>query len=81
MVSPEKMSCYGAAVVDDLRQGLREARGVMFVNEHPDYRSLDIAQLAQELQPPAVIYDCWRMFDYKSIESVPGISYGSIGFG
>jgi len=81
MVSPEKMSSYGAAVVDDLRQGISGARGVLFVNEHPDYRSLDIAQLAQELQTPSLIYDCWRMFDHKLVNSLPGISYGSIGFG
>lgn len=81
MVAPEKMSSYGAKLVDDLRNGFHAADGVLFVNEHPEYRGLDIAQLAGEMQSPGVIYDCWRMFDHKVVESVPGISYGSIGFG
>ena len=81
MVAPDKMSSYGAKVVNNLRDGFRAANGVLFVNEHPEYRGLDIAQLAGELRSPAIIYDCWRMFDHKIIEAVPGIRYGSIGLG
>ena len=81
LVDPKKMQGHGAIVVNDLAEGFAGAKAVLFVNDHPDYRELEIARLAGYLDSPGVVYDCWRIFDQATIESVQGIRYGSIGLG
>ena len=81
LVPAETISAYGVVPVEDVCQGVAGARGVMFVNEHPEYRSLQISGLARLMEKPAVVYDCWRMFEPESAESVPGIHYSGIGYG
>jgi len=53
----------------------------LFVNEHPDYQSLDIPSLIERMEHPALIYDCWRLFDSKSLGSIPGVHYAGISYG
>ena len=81
LVPQETISASGVEYVGDLRQGFEGARGVLFVNEHPDYRRLEISELAATMEPPALLYDCWRIFDSRTLESVPGVRYGGIGYG
>jgi UDP-N-acetyl-D-mannosaminuronic acid dehydrogenase len=80
-VSPEAIEAMGAVPVHDLSSGLDGARGVLFVNEHPDYRQIEVAAMARRLARPALVYDCWRMFDADAIRSVPGVAYAGIGYG
>lgn len=80
-VSPEAIEAMRAVPVRDLNSGLDGARGVLFVNEHPDYRQIDVAAVARRLAPPALVYDCWRMFDADAVRSVPGVAYAGIGYG
>ena len=80
LVSRETISAMGAVPVEDLEEGFDDARGVLFVNEHPDYKQLDIVALIKRMRPPAVVYDCWRMFDPATVRSLPGVKYVGIGF-
>jgi UDP-N-acetyl-D-mannosaminuronic acid dehydrogenase len=81
VVSAGRMEGCGVTVVEDVWQGLEGARGVLFTNEHPDYRRLDLEQVSKAMELPAVVYDCWRLFDSHSVEAMPGIHYASIGYG
>jgi UDP-N-acetyl-D-mannosaminuronic acid dehydrogenase len=81
MVPSDVISSYGAAPVDSLSQGFDGARAILFVNEHPDYQSLDIPSLIERMEHPALIYDCWRLFDSKSLGSIPGVHYAGISYG
>lgn len=81
LVPPDTIRAMGAEYVEDIRQGLDGARGVLFVNEHPDYRYLPMVELAKSMNKPALVYDCWRMFDSSQLESAPDIHYLSVGYG
>ena len=81
LVPAETISSWGASPVEDPRQGFEGARGVMFVNEHPDYQELPISELSAAMESPAVLYDCWRMYDSQKMEALRGIHYAGIGYG
>jgi UDP-N-acetyl-D-mannosaminuronic acid dehydrogenase len=81
LVSPRTIEAMRAIPVENLESGFDEASGVLFLNEHPDYRQLDITSLCERLRPPAIVYDCWRMFDADAVRSVPGVAYAGIGYG
>ena len=81
MVSPGSISACGATPVDDIRDGFEGATAVLFINEHPDYRSLKIDELVKVMASPGTVYDCWRMFDQQAVESTVGIRYAGIGYG
>lgn len=80
MVPSDVISSFGAAPVDSLSQGFDGAQAVLFVNEHPDYQSLDMHSLIEGMNHPALIYDCWRIFDSKSLHTIPGVHYAGIGY-
>ena len=81
LVSDEEIAASGATPVEHLRAGLDGACGVLFVNEHPDYQNIPVREVAAALEPPAVLYDCWRMYSAAEAEAVPGVHYRGIGFG
>ena len=81
LVPADGIAAFGVTPLQDVHEGFEGARGVLFINEHPDYRRLDISQVAGAMQPPAVLYDCWRMFDARTVESAPGVHYRGIGYG
>ena len=81
LVPSETIEACGVIPETDVTKGFKDARAVLFVNEHPSYSELEILGLVQRMTHPAVIYDCWRMFDARSFESEAGIHYAGIGYG
>lgn len=81
LVPSHVIASWGARPVQELSRGFEDARAVVFMNEHPDYHALPIVELAQRMRRPAVVYDCWRMFDARLVESVPDVHYAGIGYG
>ena len=70
----------GFEPVDDLATGLRQARAVMVMEMHSEYARLDWAALTQEMQAPAVLYDCWRGLEARAATLAAGVRYASIGY-
>lgn len=81
LVPASVISSVGATPVEDPASGMADATGVLFVNEHPQYRQMDIVRSVCRMRRPSLVYDCWRMFDARAVESVPGIHYAGIGYG
>ncbi len=81
LVSPETIKTYGASPILEIDSGFDGARGVLFVNEHPEYSKLQMAELAKRMQRPALVYDCWRMLDKQFAQTIQGITYAGIGYG
>ena len=79
------VSCEVIAGMDvkptGIDEGFREARAVLLMIEHPQYRELPISELASQMRKPALIYDCWRLFNAADVESVDGVTYAGIGYG
>ena len=80
MVGPEAIARFGVTPVANVAEGMAGAHGVILMNEHPAYRKLDMAELAKAMERPAVIYDCWRLYDPREVEAIPGVHYKSIGY-
>ena len=81
IVSEDSISATKAVAVADLKEGIANSRGIIFVNEHPEYRNLDIVELSKLMQTPSLIYDCWRIFDVSQISTISDVRYASIGYG
>ena len=81
VVTDDKIASFGAKAVSGLEEGFKGAGGVLFVNEHPGYRDLDIGNLSETMNLPGVVYDCWRVLNPESVTATPGVRYMSIGYG
>ena len=64
---------------DDIASGFKDADCVIFLNNHQKYKKLKIAKLIATMKKPALIYDCWRLFDKDKLNAIEGIKYHSIG--
>jgi UDP-N-acetyl-D-mannosaminuronic acid dehydrogenase len=51
---------------------------VLVINDHPDYRAIDVGSLLGE-RPPKVVYDSWRILDEKAITAA-GVRYAGLGY-
>ena len=78
LVSSDKIRELGA-IPCSLEEGFIDADCVIFLNNHPSYKGLDISELAERMRKPALIIDCWRLFDSEELSKVDGLVYGSIG--
>ena len=78
MVSSDKIKAMGA-IPCSLEEGFAGADCVVFLNNHPSYKELDISALVEMMRKPALIIDCWRLFDGKELSRIDSLVYGSIG--
>jgi UDP-N-acetyl-D-mannosaminuronic acid dehydrogenase len=81
LVRPEAIAAMGVTPVRDLAEGFDGAQAAVFVNEHPDYRTLPLHDLIGRMRRPAVLSDCWRMFAASDVQAVPDVHYAGIGYG
>lgn len=78
MVAPAVIASLGVEPAS-LAEGFRAADCVVFMNNHPDYEKLDLEQHLPSLNPGALIFDGWRMFDEAGVKKHNGLWYDSLG--
>jgi UDP-N-acetyl-D-mannosaminuronic acid dehydrogenase len=77
MVSDDVIRQYGGDPVS-LDKAFSEADAVLLINDHPDYRALELGSLLADCQPK-VIFDSWRILDEHAVNNA-GIRYAGIGY-
>jgi len=79
IVRPEVVESFGVAYAT-VEDGFKDADAVILVNNHPDYRNIDIRGLVETMRKPALILDCWRILEDEKLGEIDGIHYGGIGY-
>jgi UDP-N-acetyl-D-mannosaminuronic acid dehydrogenase len=77
MVTGPVIRAYGGEPIG-LAEAFRDTDAVLLINDHPDYRALDIPALLG-VHPPAVIFDSWRILDEATVTAA-GVRYAGIGY-
>jgi UDP-N-acetyl-D-mannosaminuronic acid dehydrogenase len=77
MVTSEVIRAYGGAPVS-LDKALTEADGILVVNDHPDYRAIEIGSALDDSRA-GFVYDSWRILDEASVTD-RGMRYAGIGY-
>ena len=78
-VTPEKVIADLGARACTLEEGFEGADGVVIMNNHPDYRTAGIPELARRLRVPALLFDSWGLFTPEQFRGVSGLHYGTLG--
>lgn len=76
MVHPAVIAQYGGTPVS-VAEAFR-ADAVVVVNDHPEYRALDVPALVGETRP-AFVYDAWRVLDEGVVRALD-IDYAGLGY-
>jgi UDP-N-acetyl-D-mannosaminuronic acid dehydrogenase len=77
MVSDDVIRQYGGEPVS-LDKAFSEADAVLVINDHPDYRALELGSLLTGHRLK-VIFDSWRILDERAAADA-GIRYAGIGY-
>ena len=64
-----------------IEEGFNNADAVFIMNNHRSFSELKINQLADAMNSPAILFDCWHTFQANEINSLPNIIYSGIGIG
>jgi UDP-N-acetyl-D-mannosaminuronic acid dehydrogenase len=63
----------------NVEDGFKNADCVVIMNNHKNYKNLDIEKLFQSSCKPCIFVDCWRLFDKTMFENNPDITYTGVG--
>ncbi|SNT41538.1 UDP-N-acetyl-D-mannosaminuronic acid dehydrogenase [Asanoa hainanensis] len=77
MVTDDVIRQYGGLPVS-LDKAFSESEAVLVINDHPDYRALNIDSVLGATRP-GIIYDSWRILDEEAIAAA-GVQYAGIGY-
>ncbi len=77
MVSTDVIRQYGGDPVS-LDKAFADADAILVINDHPDYRALEVTALLGDARP-ALIFDSWRILDGAAVEAL-GIRYAGLGY-
>ncbi len=64
-----------------LPKGFQNADAVFFLNNHHSYSNMNIFELIETMNRPALFFDGWQIFMPSDIRNIPGIMYAGIGVG
>jgi UDP-N-acetyl-D-mannosaminuronic acid dehydrogenase len=64
-----------------LEEGFQDADAVYVMNNHRSYSEMNIFELLDTTNQPALFFDSWQIFVPSDIRNIPGIIYGGIGVG
>ena len=78
LVSKEDLEKTGVTPVQ-IEEGFQNADCVIIMNNHNAYRNLDVQKLIQDVSKPCLFVDCWRLYDKRIFEGIPGIRYTGVG--
>ena len=77
MVTDDVIRQYGGEPVS-LDKAFTDSDAVLLINDHPDYRAIDVTQLLGDGRP-ALVYDSWRILDGAAVTSA-GVRYAALGY-
>jgi UDP-N-acetyl-D-mannosaminuronic acid dehydrogenase len=77
MVSGDVIRQYGGEPVS-VDKAFSDSDAVLVINDHPDYRAIEVTELLGE-DRPALVYDSWRILDGAAVQRA-GIRYASLGY-
>jgi UDP-N-acetyl-D-mannosaminuronic acid dehydrogenase len=78
MVSGEVIRQYGGEPIS-LDKAFSDADAVLVINDHPDYRAIQVDAALAVGSRPAVIFDSWRILDERAVTAA-GVRYAGIGY-
>jgi UDP-N-acetyl-D-mannosaminuronic acid dehydrogenase len=77
MVSDDVIRQYGGEPIS-LDKAFTDTEAVLIINDHPDYRAIEVAQVLGGAKPE-LIYDSWRVLDGAAVTAA-GIRYAGLGY-
>ena len=77
LVADEVIRRYGGRPVG-LDKALSEPDGILIVNDHPDYRELEV-DLVLTGSNARFVFDSWRTWDEKAVRAA-GVGYAGLGY-
>jgi len=78
-VTSDKVIAELGARACTLEEGFEGADGVVIMNNHAEYASAGIPELARRLRAPAFVFDSWSLFDARQFGGIRGLRYGALG--
>lgn len=77
MVDDDVIRAYGGEPVDVAR-ALTEPDGILVINDHPDYRALQVGSVLARSNA-RFVYDSWRILDEDAVRAA-GVGYAGLGY-
>jgi UDP-N-acetyl-D-mannosaminuronic acid dehydrogenase len=77
IVADDVIRQYGGEPVG-LDKALSEPDGILIVNDHPDYRALQVDDMLTGSNA-TFVYDSWRILDEKAVRAA-GLGYAGLGY-
>jgi UDP-N-acetyl-D-mannosaminuronic acid dehydrogenase len=77
MVTDDVIRQYGGEPIS-LDKAFTDTEAVLIINDHPDYRAIDVTQVLGAAKPE-LIYDSWRVLDGAAVIAA-GIRYAGLGY-
>ena len=63
----------------EIEEGFKNANCVVIMNNHKNYKKLDVVTLLKTSNKPCLFIDCWRLFDKKIFYNSKDVIYSGLG--
>ena len=70
---------FGLEPMSSLNQAFKNASLILILNNHPEFGTMDIEELALGMQSPGLIYDFWNFFKSNDLHLPDGVLYMALG--
>jgi UDP-N-acetyl-D-mannosaminuronic acid dehydrogenase len=79
LVEEREFAQFGVARCLSLPDAFDDAALVVIQNNHPVFAAMPIAEFADRMRSPGVIYDYWNLFENRKLDMPSGRTYCALG--
>lgn len=75
LVARKEIKALGVCPVNALQEGFRNARVVIVMHNHSDFRNLNMRNLLSVVKKESILFDLWALYNKEEISKISGIHY------
>ncbi len=75
LVPKDEIASLGVRIVRGIREGFKDARAVIIMNNHPMFGSLRIREFLATTKKESLFFDTWALYGRDEVAKVPGVNY------
>ena len=79
VVPDDELAALGIEVVNEFKEGARDADAILIMNNHRSFYNLDISTLLESAARPVVFVDSWHIFEPNYIKQLPEVILAGVG--
>ncbi len=75
LVGDDAIRSLGVNISGNLKNGFKDARAIIIMNDHPEFKTIDVRRLLGDARKDVLLFDTWALYNKDDISRMAHVVY------